>query len=86
MLYKKESPHLEILIRQDAFGSLQRAHPSYRKELQYPHLLLHEMPLEIEGQTLVLMHFIGAQTTLENDGLTYRGSMRFRLLLEMANS
>ena len=46
------------------------------------HTLLHHANLNVDGQTLVLIQFTGSNITLENDGFTYQGIMRFQALLE----
>lgn len=46
------------------------------------HDLLHNATLAVSGYTMVFMTFASAQITLENDGFTYQGIMRFRTLLK----
>lgn len=46
------------------------------------HGLLHVPTMPVDGQILVLMRFISSALSLENDGATYHGIMRFRALLE----
>lgn len=46
------------------------------------HSLLHMGTMAVDGQTLVLMRFLSSAISLENDGYTYQGIMRFRALLE----
>lgn len=50
--------------------------------LERLHATLHDANLTIEGQTLVMAHFVMAQVGLDTDGVTYCGKMQFRLLLE----
>ena len=44
--------------------------------------LLHLGDLNVEEHTLVLLHFVSSGLTLENDGWTYHGIMKFRALLQ----
>lgn len=44
--------------------------------------LLHGASLTVEGLKLVLIRQLSSNVTLENDGWTYQGIMRFRALLE----
>jgi hypothetical protein len=46
------------------------------------HTLLHEVPLTVIGQTLVSIRFSGSGITLENDGWTYQGVMKFQAFLQ----
>ncbi|MDE3061210.1 MAG: DUF3168 domain-containing protein [Pseudomonadota bacterium] len=46
------------------------------------HTLLHEANLTVTGQTLVMMKFSASQITLENDGWTYQGIMKFQTYLQ----
>ena len=46
------------------------------------HALLHDGSLTIEGHSLVLMRFLSSGISLESDGWTYQGTMRFRALVE----
>jgi hypothetical protein len=46
------------------------------------HTLLHEAPLTVTGQTLVSIRFNGSNITLENDGWTYQGIMKFQAFLQ----
>lgn len=46
------------------------------------HTLLHQANLTVEGHSLVLIRYISSDITLENDGYTYHGNIRFRALLE----
>ena len=46
------------------------------------HDLLHDGNITVSGQSLVLSRFSTANVMLESDGIMYRGSMRFRILLQ----
>ncbi len=46
------------------------------------HALLHDADVAAEGHEVVMMRFLSSTIALESDGWTYRGSMRFRALLE----
>lgn len=44
--------------------------------------LLYDASMTVEGQTLVMIRFQSSSITLEDDGWTYQGLMRFMALLE----
>lgn len=44
--------------------------------------LLHQVGIAVSGQTLVMMRFINSEITQEADGLSYKGAMKFRALLQ----
>jgi hypothetical protein len=44
--------------------------------------LLHDVNLSVEDHTMVLMRLTSSAICLESDGSTYKGVMRFRVLLE----
>jgi hypothetical protein len=46
------------------------------------HALLHRGSLSVAGHNTVLCRFEAAETRLEDDGATYQGIMRFRVLLQ----
>ncbi len=46
------------------------------------HALLHRGSLAVTGHSTVLSRFEFAETRLEDDGATYQGIMRFRVLLQ----
>jgi len=46
------------------------------------HTLLHQADLSVDGQDLVSIQFASSGITLETDGYTYQGIMRFQALLE----
>ena len=46
------------------------------------HTLLHQAPLNVTGQALVLIRFASSSIALENDGWTYQGVMKFQAFLE----
>lgn len=46
------------------------------------HTLLHQANLSVTGHTLVMIRFVSSDITLENDGWTYQGAMRFQALLQ----
>jgi hypothetical protein len=46
------------------------------------HALLHQGGISVEGYTAVLSRFESAETRLEDDGATYQGIMKFRVLLQ----
>jgi hypothetical protein len=47
------------------------------------HALLHDQAMTIEGQALVMSRFISSNILLDDDGWTYQGIMRFRVLSEI---
>jgi hypothetical protein len=44
-------------------------------------ILLNSAALNVTGQTLVSLRFISSNITLQDDGITYKGSLVFRALL-----
>ena len=46
------------------------------------HTLLHQASLTVTGQALVSIRFTGSSITLENDGWTYQGVMKFQAFLQ----
>ena len=44
--------------------------------------LLHHAALTVEGQALILLRYTAGRIELENDGVTYKGSIQFRALLQ----
>lgn len=46
---------------------------------------LHDANFSVEGHTLVMIRFAGSSVTLENDGFTYQGQMKFRAYLESSS-
>ena len=44
--------------------------------------LLHQAVLTVSGQTLLSMQFVSSSLSLENDGWTYQGIMRFHAVLQ----
>lgn len=50
--------------------------------LEAVRLGLHDAALALEGHTLVNLRFLDAQTRREPDGLTWRGTVRFRAVTE----
>lgn len=46
------------------------------------HAALHDAALALEGHTLVNLRFLDAQTRREADGITWRGTIRFRAVTE----
>lgn len=50
--------------------------------LERLHALLHQASLALTGHTLVLMRFIASDTALLSDGLTTRGTARFRAITQ----
>jgi hypothetical protein len=46
------------------------------------HTVLHQAPLVITGQTLVMMRYALSEITLEDDGVTYMGVMKFYAYVE----
>ena len=50
--------------------------------MERTHVLLHGSNLAVGGQSLVFIRFQSAEVRLLNDGITYMGLMRFRVLLE----
>jgi len=50
--------------------------------MQRVYQLLHQASLSVTGQALVQIRFVTSDITLESDGYTYQGIMRFRAFLE----
>ena len=46
------------------------------------HTLLHQASLSVTGHTLILLRFAESSITLEADGMTYRGTLRFNAITE----
>jgi hypothetical protein len=47
--------------------------------------LLHQGSLSVTGQILSMIRFVASEISVENDGWTYKGVMRFRALLQSAS-
>lgn len=46
------------------------------------YILLHDVALNVGGHNLISIRFLSSDITLESDGWTYAGGMRYRVLLE----
>lgn len=46
--------------------------------------LMHDANMDVDNHTLVMMRFASSAIVLESDGETYRGMMRYRVLLQSA--
>ncbi|MFO0389890.1 MAG: DUF3168 domain-containing protein [Alphaproteobacteria bacterium] len=46
--------------------------------------LMHDADMGVDNHTLVMMRFASSAITLESDGETYRGMMRYKVLLQSA--
>lgn len=50
--------------------------------MERAHALLHGQNISVEGQALIYLRCESGDITLDNDGITHTGSLRFRALLE----
>lgn len=46
------------------------------------HNLLHDQPINITGQTLVMLRFVSSDILLERDGWSYHGITRYEALMQ----
>ena len=49
------------------------------------HASLHDVALTLAGHRLINLRFLNAETQQENDGATWRGTIRFRAVTEQIN-
>ncbi len=50
--------------------------------MEQVYLLLHDVDLTLEDHELVMIRFVSSAITQEQDGWTYRGTMRFKALIQ----